>query len=176
MDAAMLLDFDANIVCFQSGVAELHWRHEGRQGTVRPAFFARTRDGQRLVIPHRSVPRLAGLEEWVMRQAAAAANWQIRPLQVPEGVLQSSLRCAAHFRGTEFAPGIQARQILLDVFAAPRPLQEGATAAGLGLQAAGHVWHLLWTGALDFDRTLPLLPTSRIWAASTGNDSSKDNG
>ncbi|MFE1367218.1 hypothetical protein ACFW84_23685 [Streptomyces anulatus] len=177
MDAVMLLDFDADIVCFQSGVAELHWRYEGRQGTVRSAFFARTRDGRRLVIPHRLAARpAAGLEERVLRYAAAAAGWQIRPLQVPEGVLHSSLRSMAHFRGAEFAPGAEARRVLLDVFAAPRPLLEGAAVSGLGLPAAGHLWHLLWTGALDFDRTLPLLPTSRIWAGTGIDDFSEDNG
>ncbi|MFF9403656.1 hypothetical protein [Streptomyces sp. NPDC014744] len=176
MDAAMLLDFDADIVCFQSGVAELHWQHGSRQGTVRPAFFARTRDGRRFVIPHRSVSRAVWLEERVLRHSAAAAGWQIRPLHVPEGVLHSSLRSLAHFRGAEFAPGGHARQVLLDVFAVPRPLQEGAAVSGLGLPAAGHVWHLLWTGALDFDRTLPLLPTSRIWAGTRNDDSSGDNG
>ncbi|NGO86902.1 hypothetical protein [Streptomyces sp. 196(2019)] len=176
MDAAMLLDFDADIVCFQSGVAELHWQHEGRQGTVRPAFFARTRDGRRFVIPHRSAARTAGLEERVLRHAAAAAGWEIRPLQVPEEVLHSSLRSMAHFRGTEFTPAADARQMLLDVFAVPRPLQEGAAVSGLGLPAAGHIWHLLWTGALAFDRTLPLLPTSRIWASTSNNNPWKDNG
>ncbi|MEU3480889.1 hypothetical protein EAO71_36180 [Streptomyces sp. ms191] len=176
MDAAMLLDFDPDIVCFQSGVAELHWRYEGRQGTVRPAFFARTRDGRRLVIPHRSAARAAWLEERVLRHTAAAAGWQIRPLQVPGGVLHSSLRSMAHFRGAEFAPEAETRQVLLDIFAVPRPMQEGAAVSGLGLQAAGHVWHLLWTGALVFDRTLPLLPTSRIWAGTSIDDSSEGNG
>ncbi|MFF2601316.1 hypothetical protein ACFVVB_19790 [Streptomyces californicus] len=167
MDAAMLLDFDPGIACFQSGVAELHWCYEGRQGVVRPAFFARRLDGRRLIIPHRSP---AGPEERVLRQAAAEAGWQISRLQVPEGVLCSSLRSAAHFREAGFGPAPWARRKLLDLFGTPRPMHEGAAASGLGLQAAGHIWHLLWTGALSFDRTLPLLPTSQIWT-STGSDS-----
>ncbi|WP_405559481.1 hypothetical protein [Streptomyces sp. NBC_01180] len=175
MDAAMLLDFDPDIICFQSGVAELHWRHEGRQGTVQPAFFARRRDGQRLVIPHRSPARASGPEERALQQTATAADWQISPLQVPEGVLHSSLRSIAHFRAAEFAPGPQARQTLLNTFAAPRPLQEGAAASDLGTQAIGHAWYLLGTGELAFDRTMRLLPTSRIWT-SAGNSSSENDG
>ena len=82
----------------------------------------------------------------------------------------------AHFRGAEFAPGAETRQVLLDIFAVPRPMQEGAAVSGLGLQTAGHVWYLLWTGALVFDRTLPLLPTSRTWAGTSIDDSSEGNG
>ncbi len=95
----------------------------GTAGDGTAGVLSRTRDGRRFVIPHRSAARTAGLEERVLRHVAAAAGWQIRPLRVPEGVLHSSLRSMAHFRGTEFAPAADARQALLDVFAVPRPLQ-----------------------------------------------------
>jgi len=167
MDAAMLLDFDPDIECFQSGVAELRWEEGGRSGAVRPAFFARTRGGQRLAIVHPPTARTAVAEEQVVREAAKAAGWHIRPLQVPQGVLRSSLRCVAHFRAAEFAPDSDARKALLKKFATPQPLQAGAAASGLGLQATGHAWHLLWMGKLTCDWTKPLLPTSLVWASST---------
>lgn len=170
LDAAMLLDFDPDIVCFQSRVVQLHWELDGRRGTVEPAFVARTRDERRLVFAH--PPRDgAGVEERVLRQSADRAGWEIRPLQAPQGVLQSSLESAAHFRGPEFAADDRARQMLLDVFATPRPLQAGAAASGLGLKALGYAWHLVWMGELTWDWTEPLLPTSPVWtsqAASAG--------
>ncbi|WP_406349821.1 TnsA-like heteromeric transposase endonuclease subunit [Streptomyces sp. NBC_00658] len=163
-DAAMLLDFDADVVCFQSRVVQLHWETDGRCGTLEPAFMARTRGGQRLAIVY--PPRdTSGVEEQVMRQAAGEAGWQVRPLEVPQGVLRSSLRCAAHFRHTQItAPG--ARELLLKVFAAPRPLQAGAAACGLGLKAPAYAWHLVWRGELTCDWSKPLLPTSLVWASS----------
>ncbi|MEW2345343.1 hypothetical protein [Streptomyces griseoaurantiacus] len=168
MDAAMLLDFDADIVCFQSGVVQVHWELEGRHGTVEPAFVARTRDGRRLVFAH--PPRdETDVEERVLRQAGDEAGWEIRPLQVPQGVLRSSLESAAHFSGPEFAPDDHVRRVLLEVFATPRPLQAGAAASGLGLNAPGYAWHLVWTGELTCDWTKPLLPTSPVWASQAAD-------
>ncbi|MET8646460.1 hypothetical protein ABZX69_38335 [Streptomyces sp. NPDC004074] len=164
-DAAMLLDFDPDIVCFQSRVVQLRWEKSGKGGTVEPAFVARTRHGQRLAIVHRSRDA-SGVEEQVMRQTADEAGWQIHPLEVPQGVLRSSLQCAAHFRDTKITdPG--ARQVLLEVFATPRPLQTGAAVSGLGLNAPAYAWHLVWTGELTCDWSKPLLPTSLVWASGT---------
>lgn len=163
LGAAMLLDFDADIVCFQSRVAAVHWELDGRRGTVEPAFVARTRDERRLVYVH--PPRgEGGMEERVLRQAAEGAGWEVRPLQVPHGVLRDSLEGAAHFSGPEFAADESVRRVLLEVFAAPRPLQAGAAASGLGVKAAGYAWHLVWTGELTCDWAKPLLPTSLVWA------------
>ncbi|MEV4872237.1 hypothetical protein [Streptomyces syringium] len=168
-DAAMLLDFDEDIVCFQSLVAELLWEEDGgqgRRGVVRPAFFARTRDGQRVVIVH---PPAAGeegaLEEQVVRVAARAARWQVRPLEVPTGVLAESLECLAHFRSADLAPDPELRRELLELFAAPCSLLSGAAACSKGATALGHVWHLLWTGDLTWHRSVPLLPSSTAWTS-----------
>ncbi|QIY59412.1 hypothetical protein HEP86_39420 [Streptomyces sp. RPA4-5] len=167
LGAAMLLDFEPDIVCFQSRVVKVHWEQDGRRGTVEPAFVARTRNGSRLVFVH--PPRSGAgadedVEERVMRQAAEGAGWEVRPLPVPRGVLRSSLESAAHFCGAEFTADDRARQVLLEVFAAPRPLQEGAAASSLGLKALGYAWHLVWTGELTCDWTKPLVPTSPVWA------------
>ncbi|MEU3205474.1 hypothetical protein ABZ702_16640 [Streptomyces cyaneofuscatus] len=168
MTAAMLLDFDANIVCFRSGVVQVHWELKGKHGTVEPAFVARTRDGRRVVFAH--PPRdKSGVEERVLRQAGDEAGWEIRPLQVPQGVLQSSLESAAHFNCPEFAPDDHVRRVLLEVFNLPRPLQVGALASGLGLKATGYAWHLVWTGELTGDWTKPLLPTSPVWASQAAD-------
>jgi hypothetical protein len=166
LGAAMLLDFDPDIMCFQSRVVQMHWQLEGRRGIVKPAFVARTREGRRLVFAHppRSVPGASDeLEQRVLRKAARAAHWEIRMLPEPQHVLQSSLESAAHFSGAEFAADGREREALLEVFAIPRPLQEGAAASGLGLKAFGYAWHLLWRGELTCDWSKPLLPTSLVW-------------
>ncbi|WP_143660007.1 hypothetical protein [Streptomyces sp. WZ.A104] len=168
MAAAMLLDFDADIVCFQSGVVQVHWELKGRRGTVEPAFVARTRDARRLVFA-RPPRNESGVEERVLRQTGDEAGWEIRPLQVPQGVLQSSLESAAHFSGPEFVPDDHVRRVLLEVFALPRPLQVGALASGLGLKATGYAWHLVRTGELTGDWTKPLLPTSPVWVSQTAD-------
>ncbi|WP_309030231.1 hypothetical protein [Streptomyces alfalfae] len=166
LGAAMLLDFDPEIVCFQSRVVKMHWQLAGRHGTVAPAFVARTRQGRRLVFAH--APRSAAgadeeMEQCVLRQAAQQAGWEMRALPQPQPVLRSSLESAAHFSGAEFAAGGREREVLLEVFATARPLREGAAASKLGLTALGYAWHLLWKGELTCDWSRPLLPTSLVW-------------
>lgn len=164
--AAMFLDFDPDIVCFQSRVVQIHWQLGGRRGTVEPAFVARTREGRRLIFAHppRSVPGADDeLEQHVLRKTARAADWEIRTLPKPQHVLQSSLESAAHFSSVEFAAAGREREVLLKAFAIPRPLQEGAAASGLGLKAVGYAWHLLWRGELTCDWSRQLLPSSLVW-------------
>lgn len=166
LGAAMLLDFDPEIACFQSRVVQMHWQLAGRRGTVVPAFVARTRQGQRLVFAHppRSAVRTdSETEQRVLRQTAQQADWEVRALPRPEPVLRSSIESAAHFSGAEFAAGVREREVLLETFARPRPLQEGAAASELGLRALGYAWHLLWRGELTCDWSRPLLPTSLVW-------------
>ncbi|MBT2493431.1 hypothetical protein J7E96_34010 [Streptomyces sp. ISL-96] len=161
MDAAMLLDFDRDIECFQSGVAQVRWQKGNEHGAVQPAFFARTRDGRRLAIVHQR-PRARG-EEAAMQQAAEAAGWEVRQMEVPQGVLRPSLARLAHFRAAEYADP-HAREVLLKAFAEPQPLAMGVAACGLGREATSRAWHLLWTGELTTDWSAPLLPTSVVWA------------
>ncbi|MFD7924035.1 hypothetical protein ACFV3R_33130 [Streptomyces sp. NPDC059740] len=169
--AAMLLDFDPDIACFQSNVVQVHWEKNGKHGTTEPAFMARTRQGQRLAIVH--PPRsTAGLEEEALQQTAEEAGWRIRPLTVPQGVLRSSLRTVAHFRHTRI-PSEQDRHRVLAAFATPLPLTAGAARCGLGPPSMDYAWHLLWTGELSCDWGRPLLPTSRVWAS--GRDTSKES-
>ncbi|MFI0162718.1 hypothetical protein ACH4OH_30360 [Streptomyces albidoflavus] len=170
LGAAMVLDFDPDVVCFQSLAVQVHWHLEGRHGTVEPAFVARTREGRRLVFAHPAGGRARAdreMEDRVLLQTARGAHWEIRPLPEPPPVVRSSLESAAHFCGAEFAVGGRERKVLLDVFAVPRPLQEGAALSGLGLRAPGYTWHLVWTGELTCDWSRPLLPASLVWRRTT---------
>lgn len=173
LGAAMVLDFDPDIVCFQSLAVQMHWQLESRRGTVEPAFVARTREGRRLVFAHPLSRRPQAdpeMEHRVLLQTARGAHWEIRALPEPQPVVRSSLESAAHFCCAEFAVGGRERDVLLDVFAIPRPLQEGAALSGLGLRAPGCTWHLVWTGELTCDWSRPLLPTSLVWRRTAAGE------
>lgn len=164
-DAAMLLDFDPDIECFQSHVARVHWQDASGAGSSQPAFFARSRSGGRLALTH---PRSSPEERAAVQVAADAAGWTVREMTVPRGVLCDALTLLAHFRAAEFADA-EARRVLLEVFSRPRPLAEGAAASGLGLQAMSRAWHLLWAGDLAFDGEAALSPVSVVWASGKDN-------
>lgn len=166
-DTAMLLDLDPDVTGFASAPAEVVWSGGGRSGTITPAFFARTVDRQRLAVmrPWRAGPD-GQAEEEIMRGVAQDAHWTVTVPRLPLPVRMASLRRVARFRLPEYHCSPEARAALLEAFARPRPLVEGAAAAG---QPTGRAWHLLWTGDLAADETAPLLPVSLVWA--TGKDS-----
>ncbi|MDT0382429.1 hypothetical protein RM572_27090 [Streptomyces sp. DSM 42041] len=166
-DAAMLLDFDPGIECFQSHVARVRWHDDGGAGSSQPAFFARSGSGQRLALVH---PSSSPQEREAVQVAAEAAGWTVREMAVPRGALCDALTLLAHFRAAEFADA-EARRVLLEVFARPRLLAEGAAASGLGLAAMSRAWHLLWTGDLTFDWDAALTPMSMVW--TSGKDTKR---
>ncbi|MFD8821270.1 hypothetical protein ACFV1C_02695 [Streptomyces sp. NPDC059605] len=160
--AAMLLDFDPAVVFLGAPCLEVCWEQGSERGAVRPAFFARTAQGERLALVH---PWAAGArgryEEEAMTVAASGAGWTLRPLQSPSGVLKGSLSRAANYRNPAFADP-DAWQRLLEIFAHPQPLAAGAAVVG-GPVALSCAWHLLWRGELAWDHRLPLTPASTVW-------------
>lgn len=160
MFAAMLLDFDPSIAFFGASCLEVRWEQGPESGTVRPAFLARTMRGERVVLTHLPTARNGSRALEVMQAAAQAARWSVRPLEVPQGVLRSSLARAALYRHPQYADP-PSRHRLLEVFMQPRPLAAGAALAG-GPKALSCAWHLLWTGELAFDRQMPLTPASTV--------------
>lgn len=166
-DTAMVLDVDPDITCFTSNPAEVQWSSGGRHGTIVPAFFARTVGGKRLAVmrPWKQGPD-GQVEAEVMHKAAQAAHWTVSVPELPPAVRLESLRRAAQFRMAQYRSTPQEAALLAEAFARPRPLREGAVAAG---QPAARAWHLLWTGELTTDWDKPLLPTSMVWAAGKDN-------
>jgi metallophosphoesterase superfamily enzyme len=56
--------------------------------------------------------------------------------------------------------------VLLQAFAEPAPLLAGAGAAGRPIVVLPVLFHLLWTGWLRTELSMPLSEISRIWRAS----------
>ncbi|MFF1257592.1 hypothetical protein ACFVZT_12280 [Streptomyces sp. NPDC058321] len=161
-DAAMPLDRDADIAYLSASSLQLEWSDEGRTGVVDPAFLARTTGGQRRLYLHAPGGREPDEQEVaVARAAGLEAGWQVAMARVPAGQLRRNLYLVSHFRHDEHADA-DAQARLLQAFARPRPLDEGADSVALPRTLC---WHLLWTGELTTCWERPLLPTSLVWAA-----------
>ncbi|MCX5602936.1 hypothetical protein OOK29_32850 [Streptomyces phaeochromogenes] len=162
-DAAMVLDRDPDIAYLSASCLQLEWSDGARAGVVDPAFLARTVGGQRRLYLYARGGREPGEQEVAVAWAAGReAGWQVGTARVPDGQLRRNLYLVSHFRHDENADE-EARVLLLQAFAQPRPLCEGAD--GLALPRS-LCWYLLWTGELTTHWGLPLIPTSLVWAAA----------
>ncbi|MYW69034.1 hypothetical protein GTY65_33910 [Streptomyces sp. SID8379] len=161
-DAAMVLDRDPGIAYLSASSLQLEWSDGERTGVVDPAFLARTVGGQRRLYLYAwggREPDEQGTA--VARTAGQEAGWQVRRARVPGGLLRRNLSLVSHFRHDENADE-EAKPVLLQAFARPRPLCEGADCLALPRSLC---WYLLWTGELATNWDLPLIPTSLVWAA-----------
>ncbi|MGW6954153.1 hypothetical protein [Streptomyces chartreusis] len=165
-NAAMFLDRDPSIAYLAAPSLQLEWREGERAGVVELAFLARDVGGQRLIYLHSPAGREPDAHEVaVARAAAEEAGWQVRTAHAPAGQLRRNVYIVSQFRHDENA-GEEAKALLLEAFARPRPLDEGADAVGLPPgQGRARSWHLLWTGALTTHWERPLVPSSIVWAA-----------
>jgi hypothetical protein len=167
-DHAMLLDFDIVVTGF---AAQPFWLlFHGEDGTPRthaPDFFARRRDGTAVVVDCRPDDRIRSRDSEAFtatQRACGVAGWEYRRVGAVEPVLVENVRWLAGYRHPRFAhaPVVEA---LVRVFAARRPLLEGAEAAGRRLVVLPVLFHLLWRGLLRTTLTVPLSETSIVWAA-----------
>ncbi|MGW6900319.1 TnsA-like heteromeric transposase endonuclease subunit [Streptomyces sp. NPDC054919] len=134
----MVLDRDPEVTGLAGRPVRLLWREErGRVRSWVPQLFARYRDGTGLLADCPSHPE-AGGERAV--KAAEAAN----------------LIWLAGYRHPRNAgrPGLM--PAVVEAFARPRPLIEGAEAAGDPLEILPAVFHALWHGRVTADLEAPL--------------------
>lgn len=164
--AAMFLDRDPDIAYLGSASLQVECAQDDGMVVVEPAFLARTVGGQQLFYLYCPAGRDPEEREWALARAAAdEAGWQVRAAQAPAGQLRRNIYIVSQFRHDEYCDEA-AKDVLLEVFASPRPAGEGADAAGLPPgQGRARCWHLLWTGALATDWERPLTPDSMVWAA-----------
>jgi hypothetical protein len=125
-----------------------------------PQLFARRADGTALLADCPGHPE-AGGERAVkaaeaVTQACADAGWAYRRIPPLDDVLAANLKWLAgyrHLRNTG-RPGLMAA--VLEAFARPRPLLEGAEAVGDPIEVLPCVFHALWHGRLTAGLDTPL--------------------
>ena len=94
-------------------------------------------------------------------------GWGYRRIGVPDPVLAGNVRWLAGYRYPRCLRGDH-RAGLLDAFAAPRPLLDGALAVGDRIAVLPSLFHLLWTGILSADLASALLSGGSLVRAGGG--------
>ena len=172
-DHAMLLDFDPQVTGFASQPFWLLWAGEnGRARRHAPDYFARRRDGSGLVVDVRADDRIGPRDEEAFeatREACALVGWSFARLGVPDPVLAANVRWLSRYRHHRCAGAGGVAERLVEVFAQPRGLFEGAEAAGERLGVLPVVYHLLWQQVLAADlRAGPLNAATVVTVAGAG--------
>ena len=157
----IVLDRDPHVTALAGRPVRLLWR--SWRGQVRswvPQLFARHTDGTALLADCPSHPVAGGDRALNAAQVVAAAcadvGWTYRRLAPLDEVLAANLKWLAGYRHPRNAgrPGLTAA--VLEAFTQPRPLIEGAEAAGDPIEALPSVFHALWNGQLTTDLETPL--------------------
>ncbi|MFD3580507.1 TnsA-like heteromeric transposase endonuclease subunit [Streptomyces sp. NPDC058644] len=160
LEAALSLEFDAQVAAFASWPVRLRWA-ESTDGYI-PDFFARLYDGQARLLVRRPFGGAAGAG-WKARlelvtAAGHQAGWRVRVHDAEDAVVVRNRQRLARYRHARLADADTAR-VLHEVFARPRPFDEGIAASGLPPMATvARGLHLVWTGDLLIDWSTPFVP------------------
>ena len=96
-------------------------------------------------------------------------GWSFARLGVPDPVLAANVRWLSRYRHHRCAGAGGVAERLVEVFAQPRGLFEGAEAAGERLGVLPVVYHLLWQQVLAADlRAGPLNAATVVTVAGAG--------
>jgi len=153
-DHVMLLDFDPDVVGVASQPFWLSWREDGRERRHAPDFFARRLDGTGVVIDVRADDRVEPVDVEAFEataRACAQAGWLFRRVGTPDAVLAANVRWLSRYRHPRCGRRREVADRLLEVFAEPRPLFEGAAEVGDRLAVLPVLYHLLWRQVLAAD-------------------------
>jgi hypothetical protein len=168
-DHLMLLDRDAAVVGIASQPFWMSWPEGGRRRRHVPDYFARLADGCGLVVDVRPDERIEPQDAAAFAataQACAAVGWQYRRVGGLDPVLVANLRWLAGYRHRRCRDTVVA-DALVGEFTEPRPLAEGAAAAGDRLAVLPTLFHLLWAGVLHAELgTAPLNGSTVVTAAA----------
>jgi hypothetical protein len=167
-DHVMLLDFDPLVVGVASQPFWLSWPVAGRRRRHVPDYFVRLSDGRGLVVDVRPDGRIepTDAEAFAMTGAACeSVGWQYSRVGAIEPVLAANLRWLAAYRHHRCRDRAHAGA-LSEVFAEPRPLDEGVELVGDRLGVLPTLFHLLWAGILTADlASSPLSGTTMVASA-----------
>lgn len=158
-DHVMLLDFDAAVVGIAAQPFWLSW-FDANGSTVRhaPDYFARRADGSAVVVDCRPVDRrgpgdLAKFE--TTGQVCAQLGWEYRLVGAVEPILAGNVRWLSGYRHPRHHYR-QFAQLLLEVFATPIGLMDGAAKVGDPIAVLPVLFHLLWCHELTATLSVPL--------------------
>jgi hypothetical protein len=170
-DVVMLLDADPRVTAVASQPFWLSWPDGERMVRHAPDFFVRRSDGNAVVIDVRADDRIEDSDAAkfaATARACAQAGWQYRRIGALDPVLAANLRWLAGYRHPRFARSGFGEN-LVEAFACPRALADGALAVGDPLAVLPALFSLLWRRVLLADIESVLL-TSRsvVRAADAG--------
>ncbi|MDG4755787.1 TnsA-like heteromeric transposase endonuclease subunit [Micromonospora sp. WMMD718] len=164
-DHVMLLDFDPAVVGIASQPFWLSWPAAGGVRRHLPDYFARVDDGTGLVIDVRPDERIKARDAEAFAVTAAACEavgWRFRRVGVVESVFAANLRWLSRYRHPRCGRREDVTARLLEVFAQPTPLFEGAERVGDRLLVLPVLFHLLWQQVLTADLTGALLTPATV--------------
>lgn len=154
-DEAMAMDFDPQIVAFAAQPFRLTWA-EGRVSRSHvPDFFARCQGGAGVVVDCRPLDRIGQRDRELFEgtaQVCAENGWEFRLVGGHDPVWLGNVRWLAGYRHPRYRiKGVAVR--LLEVFAEPVPLVEGAGMVGEPIAVLPVLYHLMWAHDLRTDLT-----------------------
>jgi hypothetical protein len=158
----MVLDRGPAVTWLAARPVRLVWRDpgDGRPRSWVPQLFARYADGTGLLADCPAVPDAGGIRARRAAQIVAAActtvGWSYRRLAPPGAVVAANLRWLAGYRHPRNAGTPSLEAAVIEAFAEPRPLEEGAAACGDPIAVLPVVFHALWAGRLGADLDRPL--------------------
>ena len=171
-DNLMVLDFETDVVAIAAQPFTLLWQVRGRERRHTPAFFARRSDGSALVVdvygaaspsPRRAEARAA------LAEACDACGWDLRLPGVPEPVFAANLRWLSGYRHPRNAASRRVSDALLEAFASPAGLFDGAAAVGDPIAVLPALYHLMWLQQLGADLHTDVLdPMSVVYRVTAG--------
>lgn len=164
-DVLMALDFDPEVTAVASQPFWLHWHDGRRQRRHCPDFFARRRDDSAVVVDVRPDDRIEASDAAAFAATQAAcgeAGWQFRRVGAADPVMVANMRWLSRYRQPRCAGAGGTAAALLEAFARPRALWDGAAAAGDHLAVLPVLFHLLWRHELAADLTVRLGPSALV--------------
>lgn len=135
-----------------------------------PDFFALLRSGEQVLIdvrPRKLITKAVQAQFDSTADVCAAVGWTYRILSVFDPVETANLKWIAGYRHPRNRPDALTLRKIVDEFEAPRRLWAGAAfVAGTDRRRQDVlplIYHLMWSRVLDFNPSLPLAPSTRLW-------------